>query len=94
MMLQLGEFQFTETLATFASRIFDLKDLQSYLARILINTDWCVSPETRILKCFLNYPIGQLYDFCFCLILPSTIMFFFLMIRLKISMIELGKVFS
>ena len=36
---------------------------RSYLASILINADWSTSPETRILKCFLDYPIGQLSDF-------------------------------
>ena len=29
----------------------------------LFNADWSVLPETRILKCYLNYPIGQLSDF-------------------------------
>ena len=32
-------------------------------ARFLVNAYWSVSPETRILKCYLNYPIGQLSDF-------------------------------
>ena len=31
--------------------------------RFLANADWSVSLETRILKCYLNYPIGQLSDF-------------------------------
>ena len=38
-------------------------NLWSYLASFLFNADWSVSPETRILKCYLNYPIGQLSDF-------------------------------
>ena len=33
----------------------------SNLASILINADWSASPETKILKYILNYPIGQLW---------------------------------
>ena len=33
------------------------------MASFLVNANWSVSLETRILKCYLNYPIGQLSDF-------------------------------
>ena len=33
------------------------------MASFLVNADWSVSPETRILKYYLNDPIGQLSDF-------------------------------
>ena len=37
-----------------------LSPLQGYY---LVIADWSISLQTRIIKCYLNYPIGQLSDF-------------------------------
>ena len=61
------------------------------LASLLVNADWSISPETRILKRYLNYPIGELSGFLFPLDRRQVPSLFDATVLVKVKLLTRGR---